>query len=71
MHAEEGKEQVQSTETPMVVVERSIDAAFFGLTQGYMSAKPVEVETPLTEYEMVEQRIMKEFFAYLAERLQI
>ena len=46
----------------MVIVEKSIDAAFFGLTQGYMPAKPVEVEPPLSEYEMVEQRIMKEFF---------
>ena len=54
-----------------MVISRSIDAAFFGLTQGYMAAKHVEVEEPLTEYEMVEQRIMKEFFTFMAESLQI
>ena len=65
----EEEDQIMKSEeskSEMVVVEKSIDAAFFGLTQ----VKPVEDEEPLTENEMVEQRIMKEFFVYLAERLQ-
>jgi len=55
----------EESKSEMVVVEKSIDAAFFGLTQ----TKPVEDDEPLSEHEMVESRVMKEFFAYLAERL--
>ena len=58
MKSEESKDNAKTA--PLVIVERSIDAAFFGL--GYLPAKPVEVEAPLSEYEMVEQRIMREFF---------
>ena len=66
--AKEDEDQIMKSEeskSEMVVVEKSIDAAFFGLTQ----VKPVEDDEPLSEHEMVEQRVMKEFFTYLAERL--
>ena len=66
--AKEEEDQIMKSEeskSEMVVVEKSIDAAFFGLTQ----TKPVEDDEPLNEHEMVESRVMKEFFAYLAERL--
>ena len=50
MKSEENKDQIKKNESPLVIVERSIDAAFFGS----MPNKQVEVEPPLSEYEMVE-----------------